>query len=152
MASVPIDDLRVQLGEGAREGAQSVRGRDAERLSQCCLRIIAPGRDPVVEARAHVIGVGAVGEVRHIVEELADDLPSDLRVGATLDLDDCGDALIVNEDMIRRPELAARSLHGALTCDEDPAPCGEITRRGTTKQSTIAGEELLEDVLQDERT
>jgi hypothetical protein len=86
--------------------------------------------------------------VRGIVEHLADDGPPNARIGAALDLDEGGNALLVEEQVIEAPAVAPVGVlaDAHLSSDQQPA-LARFAALVAYEQIRMIGEQLLQDAL-----
>lgn len=81
--------------------------------------------------------------VRGVVEHLARDLAADARVAGALHLDERGDRILVEEQVVHRPAIPGSFIvgQGRLAPDEEPAP--RPARGRGSEEGWIAGQERL---------
>src|SRR5262249_39966927 len=81
-----------------------------------------------------------------VVEHLADDFAADAGVTAPLDLDQGRDGVLVEEQVVQRPAVAALLLgrHSHLPGDQQPAPRGGTVHLVPGQEVRVSGEEFLE--------
>lgn len=106
---------------------------------------LAPGLEPGLDAVGRPVEHGVGG----VVEQLPDDLAADAGVGRPLDLDEGGDAILVEEQVVEGPAVGAVGLAGDadLAVDEEP-PAGLGRVDLVAGQETgVLGQEPLEQVL-----
>lgn len=84
--------------------------------------------------------------VRGIVEHLADDLAADAGVAAALDLDERGDSVLVEEEMIQGPAVGATELarDASLAVNEEPTTGDPRIDLVSREQFHVVGQERLE--------
>lgn len=103
---------------------------------------LAALREPGLEGVRRPVEDG----VRGVVEHLADDLPAGAGIAASLDFDQGGDAVLIQEEVVQGPAgaslLLVRDAHFAG--DQEPAPRRARIDLVPRQQVGMPGEELLE--------
>lgn len=133
---VGLDPLpEVSGGDGAvEEGGELLVRIEAFNLAAL--------REPGLEGVRRPVEDGVGG----VVEHLADDLSPGAGIAASLDFDQGGDAVLVQEEVVQGPAGAAlllvRDAH--LAGDQEPASRRAGIDRVPRQQVGMAGEELLE--------
>ena len=85
--------------------------------------------------------------VGDILEELADDLPSDAGIGRPFDLHKRRDAILVNQHVVDPADVSGVTVERNLARDHQPAPRVSGINQLAREQFGMAAQKGLEDVL-----